>query len=212
MRKQMFYLWAFISLFVVCGLVWNVTARAGYESAQYEVVEKDGNIEIRLYPDLLLASTESKVDSRGRDGSFMRLFGYISGANETSQKIEMTTPVFMGKEVEDTTARMGFVIPQNVAAAGAPQPNKEDVSIRKREGGRFAVIRFSGRMDSKEAQKRETSLRKWMELKGIKGESTAETAGYDPPFTPGPLRRNEVLIRLVAQETLGEKSNTSLTK
>ncbi|MCA9037408.1 MAG: heme-binding protein [Planctomycetaceae bacterium] len=24
----------------------------------------------------------------------------------------------------------------------------------------------------------------------------AERAGYDSPFTPGPLRRNEVLIRL----------------
>jgi len=26
--------------------------------------------------------------------------------------------------------------------------------------------------------------------------SGVETAGYDPPFTPGSLRRNEVLIRL----------------
>jgi hypothetical protein len=30
--------------------------------------------------------------------------------------------------------------------------------------------------------------------------SGVETAGYDPPFTPGPLRRNEVLIRLKAVE------------
>ncbi|MFM7516668.1 MAG: heme-binding protein, partial [Pirellula sp.] len=27
-----------------------------------------------------------------------------------------------------------------------------------------------------------------------------ETAGYDPPFTPGPLRRNEVLIRIKKAE------------
>jgi len=40
-----------------------------------------------------------------------------------------------------------------------------------------------------------------MESKGLVADdapdtSGVETAGYDPPFTPGPLRRNEVLIRL----------------
>ena len=28
------------------------------------------------------------------------------------------------------------------------------------------------------------------------GGDTIEFAGYDPPWTPGPLRRNEILIRL----------------
>jgi hypothetical protein len=40
-----------------------------------------------------------------------------------------------------------------------------------------------------------------MESKGLVADDAqdtigVETAGYDPPFTPGPLRRNEVLIRL----------------
>jgi hypothetical protein len=35
-----------------------------------------------------------------------------------------------------------------------------------------------------------------MKTKGLEGVSVAESAGYDPPFTPGPLRRNEVLIRI----------------
>lgn len=29
--------------------------------------------------------------------------------------------------------------------------------------------------------------------------SGVESASYDPPFTPGPLRRNEVLIRLKSE-------------
>ena len=44
------------------------TARGAYESAPYEVVEKDGNIEIREYPDLMMVATDSRVASMGRDG------------------------------------------------------------------------------------------------------------------------------------------------
>jgi hypothetical protein len=35
-----------------------------------------------------------------------------------------------------------------------------------------------------------------MRSQGLKGEESAEAAGYDPPFTPAALRRNEILIRL----------------
>lgn len=70
------------------------------------------------------------------------------------------------------------------------------MKIRKREGGRFAVIRFSGRMDSKLAQQQEAKVREWMKSRGLSGDSKTEAAGYDPPFTPSPLRRNEILIRL----------------
>ena len=201
MRKRMTYISALVALAVVGTLAWTMTVRAGYESAEYKVIETDGKIEIRQYPDLMLASTSSKIDANGNDGSFMRLFRYISGANESDKKISMTTPVFM----EDTESNssgtnpsgtMGFVMPKDVAAAGVPDPKAADVTIRKRQGGRFAVIRFSGRIDSKMAEAQESKLRKWMESKGLVGEASAETAGYDPPFTPGPLRRNEVLIRL----------------
>ena len=59
------------------------------------------------------------------------------------------------------------------------------------------MIRFSGRMNSNLTQKNEQKLRSWMKENGIEGAETADTAGYDAPFTPGPFRRNEVLIRIV---------------
>jgi DNA gyrase inhibitor GyrI len=195
-RKRVFYLWGIGCLAVLGAQAWSVTARAAYESAPYKVVESDGNIEIREYPDLVLASTEAKFDARGNDGSFMRLFRYISGNNESDQKIEMTTPVFMEPENPKSKGQMGFVMPRQIAEAGAPAPNTSEVAIRKREGGRFAVIRFSGVMSAKKANAQESKLREWLRDRGIEGEETSERAGYDPPFTPGPLRRNEVLIRL----------------
>lgn len=200
----MLYLWGIGCLVVVGVLAWSVTASAGYESAPYTVVEADGNLEIREYPDLVLASTEAKFDARGSDGSFMRLFRYISGNNDSDQKIEMTTPVFMEPESPESKGRMGFVMPQKIAESGAPSPKASDVAIRKRAGGRFAVIRFSGVMDAQKAKLQEAKLRDWMKSGGLQGEETSERAGYDPPFTPGPLRRNEVLIRLKPQVNVSQ--------
>ena len=77
------------------------------------------------------------------------------------------------------------------------------MKLRKRKGGRFAVVRFPGKLDSKVAKEKETKLREWMKSRGLEGEELPEAAGYDPPFTPAALRRNEILIRLKtsAEET-----------
>jgi DNA gyrase inhibitor GyrI len=190
-----------VGLALVGVIAWNHAALADYESAEYKVIESDGNFEVREYPDLMLVATTTKIDAQGRDGSFMRLFRYISGANESDQKISMTTPVFMENDKVDSNVQMGFVMPQAVAVEGVPQPTGPDVNVRKRAGGRFAVVRFSGRLNAKLAKDSESKLRAWMESKGFVADdspefSGVESASYDPPYTPGPLRRNEILIRL----------------
>jgi hypothetical protein len=70
------------------------------------------------------------------------------------------------------------------------------VQIRKRSGGRFAVIRFAGRLTTETVAQAESRLREWLRQKGVTAEGEVEYAGYDPPWTPGPLRRNEVLLRV----------------
>ncbi len=197
----MAYFASIVSLVLIGMMAWNVTARAGYESAEYKVIESDGKFEVREYPDLMLASTSTQVDAQGRDGSFMKLFRYISGANESDRKISMTTPVFMENDKAESEVQMGFVMPKEVAVEGVPLPTGEGVTISKRDGGRFAVLRFSGRLNSKLAKESESKLRAWMKAKGLVAADSPESSGveaasYDPPFTPGPLRRNEILIRL----------------
>lgn len=201
MRKQMLYLSGIVVVAAIGVFAWNNTTRAGYESAEYKVIESDGRFEVREYPDLMLVATTTKIDAQGRDGSFMKLFRYISGANESEQKISMTTPVFMENDKADSEVQMGFVMPQEVVVEGVPAPTGPDVNVRKRAGGRFAVLRFSGRLDAQLAKESEAKLRAWMETKGLVADdspecSGVESASYDPPFTPGPLRRNEILIRL----------------
>ena len=190
---------AFVAVPVVILLAffaWKLTSRSAYESAEYTVLEQDGHFEIRRYPDLMLASTRMKSGLSGDDGSFMRLFGYISGDNDNSQKVSMTTPVFMETADDAEEGHMGFVIPKDVAGQRVPEPSSGDVEIRRRSGGRFAVIYFDGQMTSCSTRSAEHKLRSWMTSRGLRGEDAAEYAGYDPPWTPGFLRRNEVLVRL----------------
>jgi hypothetical protein len=68
--------------------------RAGYESAPCQVVRTDGKLELRDYPTLTLVETPMARGGNEADGSFNRLFRFITGGNETKQKIAMTTPVY----------------------------------------------------------------------------------------------------------------------
>ena len=194
---------------------WKFTARNAYESARYSVISSDGNFEVRDYADLILVSTAMRFDAQGSDGSFSRLFRYISGDNGQQQKVAMTTPVFMERGSETLTGettpdktrpdggqagnqpgQMAFVVPEQVASGGAPQPGNENVKLREREGGRFAAIRFTGRMGDEALSRKENELRQWMEQQNLTAAGSVEYAGYDPPWTPGFLRRNEILIRI----------------
>lgn len=200
-QRRMLY-FGTVVIFALAGvLAWNTMARAAYESAEYKSIVVEGNFEVREYPDLMLVATKTQLDSQGRDGSFMKLFRYISGANASEQKISMTTPVFMENDDAASSVQMGFVMPKDVAINGTPQPTGEGIDVVKRKGGRFAVVRFPGQLNSKSAKESEAKLRDWMKAQGLTADDSAEgsqieTAAYDPPFTPGPLRRNEVLIRL----------------
>lgn len=193
-RMILFVAGALLSLGLYIG--WKTTSRTAYESAAYTVLEQEDDFEIREYPDLMLATTNSQLAARGDDGSFRRLFDFISGENAQEQKIAMTTPVFMAPESTESNGQMSFILPKELAQTSVPEPTNRAVQITERTGGRFAVIRFSGRMNQRLANEQEAKLREWIESKGLDFDATAELAGYDPPWTPGPFRRNEVLIRI----------------
>lgn len=183
-----------LSGFIYLG--WKFTARSAYESAEYSVLDSDGAFEIREYPDLMLATTDMGSQSLNGDGSFGRLFQYISGRNEEKQKVAMTTPVFMGMDSDQSSGEMGFVIPKAIAASTIPTPASEKVRLTKRPGGKFAVIRFAGRVNLTVQKQQLSQLEDWIEKEGLEATGEPEVASYDPPWTPGPLRRNEILIRI----------------
>ena len=68
------------------------------EEVPYDVVKKVGDIEIRRYPEVLLAVVEGFID----DSGFGLLFQYISGENKTRRRIAMTAPVITSEKITMT--------------------------------------------------------------------------------------------------------------
>jgi len=185
-------------LVVLTGLVLagcKVT-RSGYESAPYRVVRADGKFQVRDYPALTVVETPMAGSRKGDDGSFMRLFGFITGGNDAKQKIAMTTPVFMSGSETNTT--MAFVMPTKMKSGAVPKPSDGSVTVRELAAGRFAVLRSSGGRDVKKEAASLARLKAWMEAERLSVLSPPVYGYFDPPWTLAFLRRNEVMLRTEA--------------
>lgn len=166
-----------------------------YETAAYQVKKKDGAFEIRDYEELTLVSAPMEDgEKKSENGSFRKLFKYISKGNEKQEKIAMTTPVFMGDSGEGK--RMSFVLPKKIAKADAPKPNDKNVKISVRKAATFAVYKYSGNSKAKDNEEATKKLKAWLDKSDYKAVGEVIRAGYNPPWTPGPMRRNEVLLEV----------------
>lgn len=166
------------------------------EQAPYDIVRADGRIEIRDYPALLTAQTIEPGDRRASDNdAFRRLAAYIFDDERPEGEIAMTAPVFMAPEAQDRTS-MEFVMPQRFTRETLPAPKDPGVSIVERPERRVAAIRFAGWAGDDDLQEKETELRAWLQAQGLAADGAAEWAFYNPPWTLGPWRRNEVLIEI----------------
>ena len=167
--------------------------RAGYETASYKVVRTDGKFELRDYPAMAVVETTTIRSAKGNDGSFMRLFRFISGNNAAKEKIAMTTPVFMSGH--DTNATMAFVLPAKLKTDEVPKPMDGAVAVRELAAGRFAVLRFRGGQNAKNEAAALEKLKTWTAAEKLKTDSAPVFGYFDPPWTPPFLRRNEVMLR-----------------
>ena len=108
----------------------------------------------------------------------------------------MTAPVLMAPAAPGRTA-MAFVMPERFTPSTLPTP--KDPNHRDRHDcppGAMAAIRFSGWADDEDLAEKEAELRAWLAAEGLTAAEKAEWAFYNPPWTLGPWRRNEVLIEL----------------
>lgn len=169
------------------------------EQAPYEVIKRIGKVEIRQYPELVLATVSGTQD----DPSFGILFNYITGANSSQGKISMTAPVVSSEKIKMTAPVVSgdrfftFVMPSSFTMDTIPKPDDHRIDIHLQPARRFGVLRFSGRTNPKLVKQKGT------ELIGVLAESGLKTRGdiflmrYNSPFAPGFMRRNEVGIEIV---------------
>ena len=160
------------------------------EEAKYDVVKSNDVYEIRKYSDRLAVETITS----GIDSNFRKLFNYISGRNDTQEKIKMTTPV---TQVEKNgNMSMQFYLPSKFNLNNVPQPTKDNVKIINIEGGYYAVIKYSGRASDSNFIKHKDILEEELKKNNILILSPPIKATYNSPFTLPMLRRNEAMFEI----------------
>ena len=185
MKIIKFYFIVFCTLFIL-----PYSTVMAYEEANYEVVTKNEVYEIRKYSDRLAVETMTS----GIDSNFRKLFNYISGRNDTQEKIKMTTPV---TQVEKNgNMSMQFYLPSKFNLENAPNPSRNDIKIINIEGGYYAVLRYSGRASDRNFYKHKEILEKELKKNNISIISPPIRATYDSPFTLPMNRRNEAMFKV----------------
>ena len=78
-----------------------------------------------------------------------------------------------------------------------PQPDDSTIEVSQIEAGIFAVNRYSGWDNDKKDQEHLDLLNQWLAMEGLEPEDpTPMYAGFDSPYVPGFMRRNEVMLRM----------------
>ena len=173
------------------------------ETTKYNVIKKIGNVEIRKYPSLILAST---TNASNDNNAFMIIADYIFGNNKSSKKISMTSPVITSEKISMTAPvitsknknklKMSFVMPSEYTLKTLPKPNSSKVKIETLKSRKLAVLRFSGFTPSNKVNKLQNKLISILKENKVKIKSAPFLMRYNSPWTIPFLRRNEVAVEV----------------
>ena len=179
------------------------------ETPKYDVTKKQDDMELRRYPGYIQA--EVRVDGRDYrhavERGFNILAGYIFGNNTASQKVAMTTPVKVNQSRKiamttpvTVTGRdsfvVSFIMPAEFTLQTLPVPNDPQVQFKEIPAHTMAVIRFSGYFPLAKIESSKQRLGQWVLEQQLTPQGDYIVAGYNPPWVPGFLARNEVMVRV----------------
>jgi len=183
----------------------------GIEGPVYNVVKKDGAVEIRDYQGYITAQVNVSSDyNNALYSGFMELFNYISGKNTNKSKISMTVPVTQeqkpvsekipmtapvtSEKVKNNEYTISFIMPAKYTLETLPLPEDKNITFNEIGPHRAAVISFSGRMDEALADKKIAELGEWLDKNNMKPKSNFIMAQFNPPWIPGFMRKNEIIV------------------
>lgn len=209
-RKVFWIIGGAIAAVIVVAIGAWIVVTQNIETPDYETVVVDGNFEIRDYPGMIVAQVRrTGTRDKAIRESFDPLAGYIFArerggdsismtapvTQEPAEKIAMTAPVTQTEREGEWIVR--FIMPAQYTMEELPDP-AGDVTLDKVPPERRAAVRFSGSWDTELFNRKTEELRKWLSERGIEPIGPPTYAYYNDPFTPGFLRRNEVLFDIPA--------------
>jgi len=175
-----------------------------YDCPMFDVVKKTDDYSIRKYKSGLWVSVEGtgRTLITANSKAFLKLYNYISGSNEESKKIDMTTPVlveYYGSRNDKETITMSFYLPYEYQSSMKPPTPKKDSGIRIVESPEVtvAVFEFGGHVLSyHDVESRLNTLKDSLHDDGVEFEEELRTVAiYDDPFKFRD-RHNEVLVKV----------------
>ena len=165
------------------------------ETPKYTVIKNQGKFELRKYSAFLTSNVEVSAENHASAGSsgFSYLAGYIFGGNKASQKIAMTAPV-MTSQTKKGNFLISFVIPSKYSMKDLTAPNQNSVTFIEMDEMNIASVTFSGYTSEEKINSKTDALQNWMADQNLQQIGYPIIARYDPPWKPGFLRKNEILI------------------
>jgi effector-binding domain-containing protein len=203
------YAYTLIGIILVWSLWGYVSSRV--ENTQYSVLESKKEYEVRLYPAHIVARTTVKGPYKeALNEGFTIVAGYIFGGNTKKQSIAMTAPVVEKKSMSESIAMtapvmatvegeshtIAFGMPKSYTLDTLPTPNDSRIEIVTIPERKMAAIRFSWFRTDALVQSKKQKLLDVLKREGVSVAGEPQYAGYNAPWTPPWMMRNEVLVEI----------------
>jgi hypothetical protein len=217
MNRNMVYTIIFILIIIVLWSLWGFFG-SRVERANYTVVKKMADYEIREYPARIVAQTTVQgTHSESMSSGFRIVAGYIFGENTRKESIAMTAPVVaQNKEVEKVSENIAmtapvvtttegdshvisFGMPRTYTLETLPTPNDSRVEIVMVPAKKYAVMKFSWYRSDARVTGMQERLLSALARDGVVVQGAVAYAGYNAPWTPPWMMHNEVLVEVYLQ-------------
>ena len=212
---------AVIILWSIWGFVSSRVENTEYTVVSSESAVQGGVYEIRLYPAHIVAQTTvTGTYSEALSQGFRIVAGYIFGGNAKKQSIAMTAPVVEQSSggsgsstnttvsesiamtapvmatMEGETHTIAFGMPRSYTLDTLPTPTDPRVQIVTIPEKKMAVIRFSWFRTDARVQAKKQELLSALAKDNVTVVGSPQYAGYNAPWTPPWMNRNEVLVEI----------------
>ena len=165
---------------------------------EFRVLQTYGDFELREYLPCVIAEVKVSANySTATRSAFSSLFNYISKGNQSSQKIAMTAPVITAQKADrsDSTGwYVSVVMPSGSAFDRMPYPNDSQVRLRELDTETCVAKSFRGTATDELSRKKVQELRASASKANIALSDETRICRFDPPFKPGFLQYNEIVI------------------
>jgi hypothetical protein len=204
-------------IFFVIALLWSIWGFFGshVEQADYSVVKKMKDYEIREYPAHIVAQTKVQGPyGKSMSNGFRIVAGYIFGGNTKKESIAVTAPVVartgddsrksesiamtapVVATAEGDSQVISFGMPRSYTLETLPKPNDSRVEIVMIPAKKYGVMQFSWYRSDVRIKRMQEKLLSTLTRDGIMTSGSIAYAGYNAPWTPPWMMRNEVLVEI----------------